>query len=432
MSSDINTVKADNVSKVYHVFGRPHERLLHVALRRGKPSNEVWALKNVSFTVGKGECFGIVGRNGSGKSTLLEIITGTLQPTQGSVSASGRIAALLELGAGFNPEFSGRDNAYLNALLLGVSRSELQTRLPDILEFAEIGEFIDRPVKTYSSGMYVRLAFSIQACLDPDILIVDEALAVGDAYFVQKCMARINDLRSRGVTILFVSHDATAVKTLCDRAVWLERGEVKELGQAPDVIDAYLASISRQSRVISSAVSADKSENYPINPLLSSDPETHIPNTSMRFGDQSANITGIGLYNKDKARSSHFAAKETLLLRVTVSNNTLPVGTELKLGISLRNHRGVDIASANSDESQQKIVSMPIGEPVTLRVSFELPRLHPGAYALSVNLNYINKTGVEQNADAIQSAVVFEATSDKPVHVLLGLDCSWMRESKPL
>src|SRR5213593_2123300 len=209
-------LRVEGVSKLYRIYNHPGDRLREM-LTRGywKRHREFWALKDVSFEIEKGTTTGIVGPNGSGKSTLLQIITGTLEPTHGEVWHEGRIAALLELGAGFNPEFTGIENTFMNASLMGFSRRETEALLPEIERFAEIGQFIHQPVKTYSSGMYVRLAFSIAISASPDILIIDEALAVGDAIFQHRCMRRIKELHERGATVLFVSHDAAAVRALC-------------------------------------------------------------------------------------------------------------------------------------------------------------------------------------------------------------------------
>jgi lipopolysaccharide transport system ATP-binding protein len=259
MSSDV-AIRARGLSKCYHVYETPRDRLkqfvlprLHGitepfcrrVLRRPAPKRnyyrEFWALKDISFEVRQGETVGIIGRNGSGKSTLLQMVCGTLSPTGGTVETTGRVAALLELGAGFNPDFSGRENVYMNASILGLTQQEIDERFDAIAAFADIGDFIEQPVKTYSSGMYVRLAFAVVANVDADILVIDEALAVGDAFFTQKCMRFLRRFREKG-TILFVSHDTTAVINLCDHALWLDEGCARHAGTAKEVSEAYLAS----------------------------------------------------------------------------------------------------------------------------------------------------------------------------------------------
>ena len=237
----MHAVTVENISKNYHIYAKPSARLKELIFPRRRYHQDFWALREVSFQVEQGATFGIVGENGSGKSTLLQIIAGTMTPTTGSVALSGRVAALLELGAGFNTEFTGRENANLNAAIMGLSREEIDRKMPEIERFAEIGSFMDQAVKTYSSGMYVRLAFAIAINLDPEILLVDEALAVGDVYFQQRCVRRLRRMRDEGKTILLVSHDVAAVRNLCDGAIWLEKGRVRDQG-APDRVTArYLA-----------------------------------------------------------------------------------------------------------------------------------------------------------------------------------------------
>lgn len=250
MYSDV-VIKVSEVSKNFEINKNPaailskviRENWLGGAFRSKTPqtdsANSISALKNISFEVKRGETIGIIGRNGSGKSTLLQIICGTLTPSTGTVHTHGRIAALLELGSGFNPEYTGRENVFLNAQILGLTREQIENRLDDIISFADIGDFLDQPVKTYSSGMFVRLAFAVIAHVDADILIIDEALAVGDAFFSQKCMRFIRNFMKTG-TVLFVSHDTGSIKNLCSRAIWLEKGEILEQGAAKDVADLYL------------------------------------------------------------------------------------------------------------------------------------------------------------------------------------------------
>lgn len=239
MSFD-NAITIRGLSKCYQVYDQPRHRLMQMLFRgRRQYYREFWALRDVSFDVKRGETVAIIGRNGSGKSTLLQLLCGTLAPTTGAVEVAGRIAALLELGAGFNPEFTGRENVFLNAAILGLSRAQIEERFAQIEAFAEIGNFIDQPVKTYSSGMYVRLAFSVAIHTDPQVLVVDEALSVGDARFQAKCMNRIKQMKEAGVSILFVSHDINAVRSLCDRAIWLDRGTVRLRGQVFPVTAEY-------------------------------------------------------------------------------------------------------------------------------------------------------------------------------------------------
>lgn len=241
-------IAVNDLGKVYHLYNRPEDRLkqfIYPRVKRllgraaGDYFREFWALKNVSFEVRRGETVGIIGRNGSGKSTLLQLIAGTLSPTFGAVQTNGRVAALLELGAGFNPEFTGRENIYFNAAILGMSRQEIDEHIEDIIAFADIGDFIDQPVRTYSSGMYVRVAFSTAINVSPDVLIVDEALSVGDTAFQQKCLHRIRQMQERGVSILLVTHSNNILLEYCDRGIFLKHGQVMFDGEAKDAVRAY-------------------------------------------------------------------------------------------------------------------------------------------------------------------------------------------------
>lgn len=248
MSSSF-AIGLENVSKNYRLWGRRSQfaTLKSALLKRDlqvAPAATVAALKGVSFVVDHGEAFGIIGRNGSGKSTLLKVISGILKPTGGVVRVNGRVAALIELGAGFHPEITGRENIVINGIMLGLSRREIEKRFDSIVEFSGIADFIDQPVKTYSSGMYVRLGFAVAVHVDPEILLIDEVLAVGDEEFSQKCVAKIQEMKYRGVTLLFVTHQLDQVRNLCDRALWLDRGAVEAIGDPARIVDAYLQSVS--------------------------------------------------------------------------------------------------------------------------------------------------------------------------------------------
>src|SRR5215813_11768721 len=242
-------IKAHNVSKCYRIYQHPSDRLKEfLTFGRRQFHQQFWAVKGVDLEVQRGCCLGIIGENGSGKSTLLRMIAGVLRPTGGAMIVDGRVSALLELGAGFNPEFTGRENIFLNASILGLSDAETRKRIPSIEKFAEIGGFVDRPVKTYSSGMFVRLAFAVAIHMDPDVLVVDEALSVGDIFFQQRCMRRIHQLKHQGVTILFVSHDIEAVRSLADRTIWMDHGHIHMEGKTDDVVAKYLAAMIMRGR----------------------------------------------------------------------------------------------------------------------------------------------------------------------------------------
>jgi len=244
----MTAIRADHVAKSYRLRRERQRTLKEVVLRQYAPSEDVHALRDVSFTVERGEAFGVIGANGSGKSTLLKLVAGTAKPTSGTLEVNGRVAALLEIGAGFHPDFTGRENAYLNGSLLGLSRADLTRSMPQIEEFADLGRFFDAPVKTYSSGMYTRLGFSVAVHLEPDVLLVDEVLAVGDEYFQHKCFAKIAEFREAKKTILLVSHDLGSVSRLCERALWLKDGQVAAAGTVRDVINAYHVEVGEREQ----------------------------------------------------------------------------------------------------------------------------------------------------------------------------------------
>src|SRR5436305_3560673 len=291
-------VEFQGVSKSYAIYESPGDRLKElVTPKRYQFHKDFWALRDISFEIRPGETFCIVGENGSGKSTLLQMVAGILQPTTGTVTVNGRVSALLELGAGFNPEFSGRDNVYLNGSIMGLSTRQIDARYGEITGFAEIGDFINQPVKTYSSGMVVRLAFAVAINVDPEILLVDEALAVGDIYFRQRCMRKVHELRQRGVTILFVSHAVSDVKAIGDRAMWLDRGRMIAIGEPDKVVGKYLAAMTEKDssyllRKSASEPRARRGEGVRAPEIVES-----IPNIDHRFGDGRAEVIGIAVYD---------------------------------------------------------------------------------------------------------------------------------------
>ncbi|MDD2031071.1 ABC transporter ATP-binding protein [Pseudomonas sp. 39167] len=352
MSSEI-AIKVQNLSKCYEIYDKPRDRLLQM-LSRGKRRycREFWALQDVSFEIRKGETVGIVGKNGSGKSTLLQILCGTLNPTGGTVETYGRIAALLELGSGFNPEFTGRENVYLNATILGLSKEEIDQRYDAIIEFADIGEFINQPVKTYSSGMLVRLAFAVQAQVEPDILIVDEALAVGDAKFQARCFDRLKKLKESGTSILLVTHSSEQIVTHCDRAFLLNEGVQLEQGEPRKVVNRYLDLLfgKTQSSISVEAEQIDEAMETYHTPEGGMDVfETH-PNynpNEYRWGDRSATIIDFHL---NAAGMDYPVAIDTgskIKLKVFVRFDTelvCPI-----LGMTIKTKEGITVYGVNSE-----------------------------------------------------------------------------------
>ena len=279
-----NAIEIRNLSKMYKLYNRPLDRLKDsLGLSRKKLYKEHYALKDVSFDIGEGECVGIIGTNGSGKSTILKIITGVLAPTAGTVTVNGRISALLELGAGFNPEYSGMENIFLNGTMLGFSEEEINARLDEILSFADIGDFIHQPVKTYSSGMFVRLAFAVAINIDPEILVVDEALSVGDVFFQAKCYHKFEEFKKQGKTILFVSHDLGSISKYCDHVILLNQGVMLDEGTPKAMVDMYKQLLVHQDPVKQAEGSETKKEDWKQGFLVN-------PNT-LEYGEKQAEIT---------------------------------------------------------------------------------------------------------------------------------------------
>jgi ABC-type polysaccharide/polyol phosphate transport system ATPase subunit len=357
-------LRVEKVSKQYRIYERPGDRLKE-SLTRGllRRHKEFWALRDVDFEIESGTTVGIVGPNGCGKSTLLQIISGTLAPTHGDVWHEGRIAALLELGAGFDPEFTGVENVYMNASLLGLSRRETDSLFPAIERFAEIGPFLYQPVKTYSSGMYVRLAFAIAASVEPDILIIDEALAVGDAVFQHRCLRRINELHERGATVLFVSHDAAAVRALCSRAILLRTGSVIADGKPTDVLNLYQKIIMEREQAYEAEAGALRSEPTAADESLA--PLSY----AYRHGDRSAEIIGADLTDLTHARVEIVESGEPLTLRVLARFHhdvDDPV-----IGFLIRNSHGIHAYGTNTKEQQIEFGAVRRGEVIEVTFAFD-------------------------------------------------------------
>jgi lipopolysaccharide transport system ATP-binding protein len=375
----VPAVAFSRVSKSYSIYGAPGDRLKELAtFNQRRFHTDYWALRDVSFEIQRGETFCVVGENGSGKSTLLQICAGILQPTSGDVNVHGRVAALLELGSGFNPEFSGRDNVYLNGAILGLSTKDMDQRFPEIEVFAEIGDFINQPVKTYSSGMVVRLAFAVAIHLDPEILLVDEALSVGDVYFRQRCMRKVHELRARGITILFVSHSTGDVKALGDRALWLERGHPMALGKTDLVVTKYLAAMAKKdAKYLEHDPSAHEHGVYG-NPT---EIVEEIPNIDHRFGDGRAEILGIVICDESGRKREALEPNSTVVVRISVrakSNIDRPI-----VGFMFRNHLGVDFAGTNTAREGHTLPPMLTGEVCTVDFYIELPTLYASSFSFS-------------------------------------------------
>jgi ABC-type polysaccharide/polyol phosphate transport system ATPase subunit len=377
----VNAVEFQGVSKSYPIYDSPGDRLRELlTLNRVRRHRDFMALEDVSCSVARGETFCVIGENGSGKSTLLQLVAGILQPTSGTVSVSGRVSALLELGAGFNPEFTGRENVYLNGSILGLSTKQIDKRYGDIAAFAEIGDFIDQPVKTYSSGMTVRLAFAVAINVDPEILLVDEALAVGDIYFRQRCMRKVHELRARGITILFVSHAIGDVKAIGDRVMWLDKGRIRELGDTDMVVAKYLAAMVEKD----SSYLKLKARPEPVRrtgPVQAPEVAETIPNIDHRYGDGRAEVMGIAVYDEG-GRTAHLLTPATkIVVRISVrAKGEVPLPI---VGFMLRNHLGIDFSGTNTAREGHELPPMREGDVYTVDFHVDLPELYPGIFSFS-------------------------------------------------
>jgi lipopolysaccharide transport system ATP-binding protein len=368
LEDHVNAVEFDRVSKSYSIYDSPGDRLRELAvLGRKSFHRDFRALSELSFSIRRGEVFCIVGENGSGKSTALQLMAGIMQPTEGEVRVNGRVAALLELGAGFNPEFSGRENVYLNGAILGLSKREIDERYKDIEAFAEIGSFIEQPVKTYSSGMVVRLAFAVAIHVDPEILLVDEALAVGDTYFRHRCMRKVHELRARGVTIVFVSHSVADMKAIGERALWLDHGRTKALGDIDTVLTQYLAAMTAEKAPAARESTATLVET--------------IPNIDQRHGNGSAEILGIALMNEFGEPLHVMLPDSRILVRISIRAQAELASPDI--GFTLRNHLGLEFASLGVRGQAQTLSPMRMGETVTADFLVDIPELYPGAFSFS-------------------------------------------------
>ncbi|HTA42498.1 MAG TPA: ABC transporter ATP-binding protein [Bryobacteraceae bacterium] len=409
---EVSAVEVRNLSKNYSLSRSQLGRLRHLFSPGVIGADEgLWALRDVSFSVMRGEAFGIIGANGSGKSTLLQIIAGILRPTSGSFEVRGRLSALLELGSGFSPEFTGRDNVYLNASLLGLSRDEIDGRFDDIERFAEIGSFINQPIRTYSTGMVLRLAFAVVAHVDPDVLIVDEALAVGDIAFRQRCMRRIHELRASGVTILFVSHETSDVKALCERCLWLQNGVVQEIGDADTVVGKYLSATLQ--REISHAPAP-----HPSLPAASFETALH----GIRYGDARAKILGAALIGLGSEQLCILKPHDRVSVRMRFRVDA-PIESAIA-GFLLRNAKGENIFGSNTARENYPLPPMAAGEAHTIDFHWTAPELAAGAYSVSLAIADGNQEHFTM-CDYVEDAIVVRCEAgDRPVRGYFQLRCT--------
>lgn len=388
--SDELAIEVKHLSKIYKIFDKPVNRIkeaLHPFHKRY--SRDFYALDDVSFTVKKGETVGFIGKNGAGKSTLLKILTGVLTPSSGTVTVNGRVASLLELGAGFNPEMTGIENIYLNGTVMGYSKKEMDGKLEDIVAFADIGDFINQPVKMYSSGMFARLAFAVNAYVDPDILIVDEALSVGDIFFQNKCFKRMDDLRNRGTTILLVSHDISSMRLLCDKCIWLEHGTVYMSGAAKDVCECYFTAQIKEN------ASADEFVTQNINEAVIK-PQTI--DSVLELPSLPANCNGV--FNDNVIIKSVFVENANGNIVSVLKNDeiySIKMAVEFHVdmdnvifGILLETVKGINVLGFNTficpdndDGKNEKTVRVKKGNIYLVGFKFKLPKIQSGTYLLT-------------------------------------------------
>ncbi|TFI53668.1 ABC transporter ATP-binding protein [Mastigocladus laminosus UU774] len=404
-------ISLKNISKCFKCYIHPVDRLKEIFLPGKSRASEFWALRDINLEIPKGETVGIVGKNGSGKSTLLQIIAGTLTPTTGEVIVNGRVSALLELGSGFNPEFTGRQNVFFNARLLGLNQKEIEDKFDAIASFADIGDFIDQPVKTYSSGMFVRLAFAVAVNVNPEILIVDEALAVGDIVFQHRCMRRMRSLMDSGVTTLFVSHDSGAVKTLCNSAVMIHEGKNYFSGTPNAVIIKYMKLVTETELGI-----VTKEEDSSQQSLVKSQP--------IRRGNRKALITNIQLLNSigeelGETPTIGFNEKVKLIVEIDVHEAL----QACIVGFFICDKNGNELIGSNTFEENYPIDKLEPGEQLKIEFIFHLP-LRPGSYSLTVAgaENYTAMT-----FDWIDNAMVFQVLppdTGKRIHAWVDLPIS--------
>jgi len=393
----MNAIEVNNLTKIYKLYSSPKDRLKEI-LTRKKHHHDFYALNDVSFTIEKGQTVGIIGQNGSGKSTLLQIICGVLQPTCGSVRANGRIAALLELGAGFNPEFTGRENVYMNGALMGFSREDMDRRFPEIEAFAEIGEFIDQPVKTYSSGMYVRLAFSSAVNIDPEILVVDEALSVGDMYFQHRCISRMESFRAEGKTIVLVTHDINLVKSFCDKAVLMDHGRVFDSGDPEYITEQYMM-LSKRKQTEHAERVFRVNRKYPLD----------ASGTKIQFGSEAGEILKVSILNKELKETAAVLSGDTVVLAIHARFD--PRVRMPKVGFMLRDQRGYNVYGTDTNRLGLQL-KLDENQQVTVFFSFS-PVLMSGTYSFVVRLEEFWTPKVNMLLDKQAGVGAFQVIENK-------------------
>lgn len=412
-------IQARGLGKAYKIYKRPIDRLKQM-LWRGRRHfyEEFWALRGVDFDVYRGETVGIVGRNGAGKSTLLQLVCGTVAPSQGDLAVNGRVAALLELGSGFNPEFTGRENVFINAAVLGVPQSEIKRRFADIEAFADIGEFIDQPVRTYSSGMHARLAFSVAIHTDPEILIVDEILAVGDAAFQRKCIERFYQIRDAGCTILFVSHDPYLVKTICQRALYLANGRHVAYGPASEVVDRYVVDLEQSAA--RRAVPATDADTVPAEPgeTVAATGDSELP-ALFRFTD-------VRFESADGAAIDEVQCGADVQLRARYEALTDELPERCSFVFNLKRHD--DFYVCGTTTLMDGIEALPVRRRGEILIRFPDFRVLAGRYKWRVAIN--DHMGIAVYAEAVHRCP-FRVVDRFQAHGLVDLPRTWYIDGTP-
>lgn len=403
-------VDVQQVGKMYKLFDEPIDRLKHTLFWRFGRSygKDFWALKNVSLSVEEGDAVGILGRNGSGKSTLLQIIAGVIQPSEGNVTVRGRISALLELGSGFNPEYSGRENIFLSGAILGISHEEMEARYDEIQQFADIGEFIDQPVKLYSSGMFARLAFAVAISIEPDILIVDEILAVGDYGFQQKCISKMRKMRDNGLTLLFVSHSPNTIKDVCNKGLFLIDGQPVYWGGAEQAANEYFRYIRVLANEEALQNRVELSSPHPF--------ETNIPG-KLRYGTGHVQIDQVEIFNSNGNPQRSFVLGDEIDLQVTIKSFIDISG--LSVSFLVRDMTGSDLLGTTTFDEHCILPELHVGQKVILSFRF-INNLAPGNYGISVAITKVTKRDYSDNVlfdqvDACANFIVM-VNPERPVH----------------
>ncbi len=418
----MTAIRVVHLSKRYRIYDRPRDKLLEMlGFGKGKLHRDFWALDDVSFELDTGSTLGIIGRNGSGKSTLLQVLAGIMRQTRGDCFVNGKVSALLELGSGFNPEFTGRENVFMNGAILGLDTQQMEARFDAIARFAEIGDFMQQPVRTYSSGMFMRLAFAVAVNVDPDILLVDEALAVGDLIFQHRCMHRMNRLRASGKTIVLVTHDLAAVTKFCDRAVLLDEGRLLEDGKPELVVARYRALMFERERDYggSEALPENAGVDHAAVCEAAVAPALCIPNIDHRFGNGGATLLGVELMQQDGRSTREVSGGQRVVIRVSARFNKCvdqPI-----LGFTLRDRLGVEISACNSSYAGRSLPAATAGEIVTSDFTFTVPRLAAGSYSISPAVAEGSLLKHDM-CDWIDNALVFSLRSEDLVYGMLKMD----------